>query len=100
MILPEKCSIKVDGLPCQLAPTYVVSVASGEGEYMVAVVCDDHREGLQHRIKGMQTEGIIPPGTVRFESVKAVVTDCVTGTNEDLVDIELSRGIDSDRRLS
>jgi len=28
------------------------------------------------------------------------VTDCVTGMNEDYVDIELSRGVESDRKLS
>jgi hypothetical protein len=29
-----------------------------------------------------------------------VSTDCVTGNNEDYVDIELKRGLDSDRRAT
>jgi hypothetical protein len=28
-----------------------------------------------------------------------VTTDCVTGANEDYVDIELKRGVESDRKL-
>lgn len=98
--MPEKCSIKVNGNSCDLPPAYVVSVASADGEYMLAVVCDEHREGLGHRLTVLQREGKVRAGTIRFDSVKTVVTDCVTGTNDDFVEIELSRGIGSDRKLT
>src|SRR5262245_59941227 len=99
MLLPETCSIKVDGQGCKLAPSFVVSVATVEGEYMLAVVCDDHRDILGNRLEMMQTEGKVPPGKIIFESVKTVVTDCVVGMNEDFVDVELTRGSDSDRKM-
>lgn len=100
MLLPEKCSIKVEGQPCQLPPAYVVSVSSEKGEYMLAVVCDDHRAALGQRLAGMQKQGKVPGGTINFDSVKSVATDCIVGINEDYVDIELARGIESDRKLS
>ena len=100
MLLPETCSIKVDGKGCGLAPAFVVSVASGEGEYMLAVVCDEHREILASKLAVMQSEGKVPLGKIKFESVKTVVTDCVVGMNEDFVDVELTRGLNSDRKLA
>ena len=100
MLLPEKCSIKVEGVACQLAPTYVVSVLSEQGEFMLAVVCDEHKDVLQGKLEAMQRESRIPSGRIKFESVKSVSTDCVVGMNEDYVDIELSRGVQSDRKLN
>jgi hypothetical protein len=100
VLLPEKCSIKVEGVPCQLAPSYVVSVASEHGEYMLAVVCDEHKDVLQGKLALMQKEARIPSGRIKFESIKTVTTDCVVGMNEDYVDIELARGVESDRKLT
>jgi hypothetical protein len=100
VLLPEKCSIKVDGSACQLAPTFVVSIDSEQGEYMMAVVCDDHKDVLQGKLALMQRDAKIPAGRIKFESVKTVTTDCVVGMNEDYVDIELSRGVKSDRKLT
>ena len=100
MLLPEVCSIKVDGLECNLPPTYVVSVKSHDGEYMVAVVCDDHRDGLEKRLQDMQRAGRVPSGKIHFQPVKLVVTDCVAGMEEDYIEIELKRGTDSDRKVT
>ena len=99
MLLPEKCSIRVEGRPCLLPPAFVVSVSSEEGEYMLAVVCDEHREVLGQKLVTLQEQGKVPTGQIKFESVKTVVTDCVIGMNEDYVDIELKRGVESERRL-
>lgn len=98
VLLPEACSIKVDGVECRLPPTYVVSVKSRDGEYMVAVVCDEHRDGLERRLAEMQRERRVPAGKVHFQPVRMVATDCVTGMEEDYVEIELKRGADSDRK--
>lgn len=97
--MPEHCSAKVDGQECQLPPSYVVSVKSHEGEYMLAVVCDDHKSGIQSRLVALQKENRIPQGKIHFQPVKAVVTDCVMGINDDYVDLELKRGVKSDRKL-
>lgn len=99
MLLPEHCSARVDGVECMLAPSYVVSVQSSEGEYMLAVVCGDHRGGIEARLISMQKEKKIPQGRIQFQPVRAVVTDCVMGINDDYVDIELKRGVQSDRKI-
>lgn len=97
--MPDHCSIRADGHACQLPPSYVVSVAAEDGEYMLAVVCDDHRTDLEEKLAAMQKAEKIPKGRVKFESVKTVVTDCVVGINEDYIDVELNRGIESERKL-
>lgn len=99
MLLPERCSIKIDGQECQLAPSFVVSVAAQDGEYMLAVVCDEHRAAMEGRLREMQNANRVPHGRIVFQQVKMVTTDCVTGVNEDYVDIELKRGVESDRKI-
>ncbi len=97
--MPERCCAKVDGQECKLAPSHVVSVKSPEGEYMLAVVCDDHKSGLEARLIAMQRENKIPQGRIHFQTVKAVVTDCVMGINDDYIELELKRGVESDRKI-
>jgi hypothetical protein len=66
---------------------------------MLAVVCDDHKGGIQSRLVALQKENRIPQGKIHFQPVKAVVTDCVMGINDDYVDLELNRGVKSDRKM-
>jgi hypothetical protein len=87
VLLPEHCSAKIEGEECQLAPSYVVSVESDEGEYMLAVVCNDHKSALEARLIAMQEAKKIPQGSIHFQPVKAVVTDCVTGIDEDYIEL-------------
>ena len=89
MLLPSYCSAKVEGEECKMAPSYVVSVKSHEGEYMLALVCDDHKRVFEPRLAAMQEANKIPRGTIHFQPVKAVVTNCVTGINEDYIDLKL-----------
>lgn len=103
VLLPERCSIRVeDGQECQLAPSYVVSVSSSEGEYMIAAVCEDHRAILESKLAAMQKAGKVRQGRINFQPVKMVVTDCVMGMDDDddYIDIELNRGVESNRKLA
>jgi hypothetical protein len=77
-----------------------VSVKSPEGEYMLAVVCDDHKSGIEKRLVAMQKENKIPQGRIDFQPIKTVVTDCVTGLKEDYIELELKRGIETDRKIA
>ena len=77
----------------------LIKIKLSEGEYMLAVVCEDHRNGIEARLVAMQKESKIPQGRITFQPVKMVTTDCVAGINEDYVDIELKRGVESDRKL-
>ena len=87
VLLPEHCSAKVEGEKCQLAPSYIISVKSHEGEYMLAVVCNDHKSALETRLVAMQEANKIPQGSIHFQPVKAVITDCVTGIDEDHIEL-------------
>jgi hypothetical protein len=100
MLLPEHCSAKFDRVECQLAPSYVVSVKSHEGEFMLAVVCDDHKDGIEIRLVEMQKQKRIRQGKIQFQPVKAVATDCLMGINEDYIELELKRGVESDRKIA
>src|SRR5574338_1359211 len=100
MLLPESCSVRVDGDPCRLAPSFVVSVMADQGEYMVAVVCGDHQSALRRRIEMMQADGSLPAGRLKFDPIKTVTTDCVVGSEQDYVDVELTRGISSDKKIT
>ena len=70
-----------------LAPSYVISVKSHEGEYMLAVVCNDHKSALEARLVAMQEANRIPQGSIHFQPVKMVVTDCVTGIDADYIEL-------------
>lgn len=91
MLLPEHCSAKVEGEQCQLPPSYIISVRSQDGEYMLAVVCDDHKGAFEARLSTMQEAKKIPQGTIHFQPVKAVVTDCVIAIDEDYIELNAKR---------
>jgi hypothetical protein len=91
VLLPEHCSAKIEGEECQLPPSYVISVKSLEGEYMLAVVCEEHKNAFEGRLISMQEANKIPQGTIHFQQVKPVVTDCMTGINEDLIELNGKR---------
>ena len=86
MILPEQCSAKLEGKECQLSPSYVISVKSHEGEYMLAVVCEDHKSAIEARLISMQDAKKIPRGRIYFDPIKAVVTDCAMRYNEEYIE--------------
>ena len=88
MLMPQHCSVMVEGEKCWLAPSYVISVKSGEVEYMIAVVCEDHRSALEVRLLKMQEANRIPRGMIHFDPLKPVVTDCVTALKEDYIELD------------
>jgi hypothetical protein len=43
---------------------------------------------LEPRLVAMQEANKIPQGSIHFQPVKAVVTDCVIGINEDYIELK------------
>jgi hypothetical protein len=66
---------------------------------MLAVVCDDHKNIMEDRLVRMQEAKKIPSGKINFVQMKAVTTDCIVGLEDDYVEQELQRGINSDRKV-
>ena len=100
MLLPDHCSAKIDGEECLLTPTYIVSVKSDESEYMLAVVCDDHKCIIEARLIALQKESKVPQGRLHFHLIKTEVNECVMGINEDYIELESKRGVESDRSIA
>jgi len=83
MTLPRRCSYIDKGSDCYMSPSYIVSVETKNDEYMIAVVCEDHRDQTEARLKGLQSKNIIPQGNVKFQEIRVVVTNCVRGTTDE-----------------
>lgn len=77
-MLPDRCSIRNGDRDCPNPPSYVVSILDNSGEYMVGVVCAEHRAVMERRLTNMQKSGEIIQGVIKFDELKSVVTDCVT----------------------
>ena len=93
MLLPNSCSLKVNGNYCQIRPSHIVSITAEQGEYMIGVVCDDHRQEIQERLKGLQALEEIPMGNIRLQRIKMVMTDCIKGGDDDFTETKLTRKI-------
>jgi hypothetical protein len=92
MTLPKRCSFRdkrpVCGclsvstfrdkyLDCPMPPSYIVSVTDNEEEYMIAVVCQDHRDQMEKWLKALQSQRKIPQGKAKFQEIDLIVTDCI-----------------------
>ena len=60
---------------------------------MIGMVCNDHRDRLEERIRVMQSEGSVPMGIIKIQPAKIISTDCIKGTDEDRMEISSKRVI-------
>ena len=88
-MLPDKCSVTEEGKQCVNPPEFVVSIISGEDEYMVGVACEKHKQIVSGKIGILQNERKIHEGKISFSPVKAVGTDCIHGDADDFVQIDM-----------
>ncbi len=86
-MLPDKCSVAKNGKQCQSPPEFTITVSSSDGEYMVGVTCARHRATVSEKLTQLQSKGSVPKGAISFSAVKAVGTDCVKGSPDDLIQI-------------
>ena len=82
MALPKTCSFRDKDVDCPLPPSYLISVVNNGEEYMIAVVCQDHRDQMEKWLNVMQSVGKIPQGKAKFQEIKLVVTDCIRDTDD------------------
>lgn len=59
-----------------------------DGEYMVGVTCEKHKEIVSTKVKALQKEGKIPNGKINFSGLKAVGTDCINAKPQDFIQID------------
>lgn len=86
-MLPDRCSVKHEGKGCVNPPEFVISVVSDDGEYMVGVTCNKHKEAVSGKLVTLQSEGKIPKGKINFSGLKPVGTDCVKAGADDLIQL-------------
>ena len=86
-MLPDRCSVKHEGKGCVNPPEFVISVVSSDGEYMVGVTCNKHKEAVSGKLTTLQSEGKIPKGKINFSGLKPVGTDCVKAGADDLIQL-------------
>ena len=87
MLLPDRCSVKEYGKDCVNPPEYVISVQEKEDEYMIAVTCQKHKEGVYVKIKKLQEDKKIPKGKIKFHKLKSVGTDCIRSDPENFMQL-------------
>jgi len=76
-MIPERCSISIKGRACTLPPSRIVSIISGDEEYMIGLVCSDHVLLMKTKALSMQNSGKLGMGKIKFQKIKPVMTDCV-----------------------
>ena len=86
-VFPERCSIRKKGQDCPMPPEFVISVKSADGEYMVGVACDRHKNAFSEKLESLQKEGKIPLGTITFAGLKPVGTNCIRIDPNDLIEL-------------
>jgi hypothetical protein len=77
LLLPKECSFRTENRPCHYPPSEVISIITESGEYMVGVVCSEHKSIVSERIEQRQEHGAIPNGKIKFQEIKMVTTNCM-----------------------
>ena len=84
-MFPDRCSVKQNGRDCVNQPEYVVEIVHNDDYYMVGITCEKHKDVVTVKIGELQKIGKIPEGTLEFQKLKAVGTDCVKGNPDDVL---------------
>ena len=54
---------------------------------MLGITCEKHKTSVSSKIGSLQNDGKIPKGTIKFENLKSVQTDCIRGDPDDLIQL-------------
>jgi hypothetical protein len=86
-MFPEHCSIRKKEQDCLMPPEFVISIKTKDGEYMVGVACDGHKNFFTEKLAFLQNEGKIPKGTINFTGLKPVGTNCIRIDPNNLIEL-------------
>ena len=84
-MFPDRCSVKQNGRDCVNPPEYVVEIVHNDDSYMVGITCEKHKDVVAVKIGELQKIGKIPKGTLEFQKLKAVGTDCIKSNPDDVL---------------
>ena len=87
-MLPDKCSIKEETRDCFNPPEFVITVVSDNDQFMLGLTCQKHRTLVLSKIKSLQEQKKIPNGTIKFEKLKSVGTDCVRVDSDEFIQLD------------
>ncbi len=91
-MFPESCSFVLDKKKCMLPPEFIIEInENGNSKFMIGLTCSEHRQGLEEKLVVLQNEKQIPGGKIEFTPIKIIHTNCITGNQEDIDDIQLKR---------
>ena len=86
-MLPNKCSIREGSRDCVNPPEFLITVVAANDEFMLGITCQKHKTVVLLKIENLQTQGKIPNGSIKFENLKSVQTDCVRGDPDDFIQL-------------
>ena len=86
-MLPDKCSIREGTKDCVNPPEFVITVVSDNDQFMLGLTCQKHKTRVLSNLESLQEQKKIPNGTIKFENLKSVKTDCVRGDPDDLIQL-------------
>ena len=86
-MLPDKCSIREGSRDCVNPPEFLITVVAAYDEFMLGITCQKHKTTVLSNIENLQTQGKIPNGSIKFENLKSVQTDCVRGNPDDFIQL-------------
>ena len=86
-MLPDKCSIREGSRDCVNPPEFLITVVTGNDEFMLGITCQKHKTTVLSKIENLQNQGNIPNGSIKFENLKSVQTDCIRGDPDDFIQL-------------
>ncbi len=60
-------------------------------KFMIGLTCSEHRQKLKEKSLLLQRHNHIPEGEIVFAPIKIIHTNCITGNQEDVDEIQLKR---------
>ncbi len=66
-------------------------IESDNSKFMVGLSCSDHKQKLEEKFLHLQRGKQMPQGKIVFTAIKVIHTNCVTGIQEDIDEIQIKR---------